>query len=192
MCNWKEVYLVLGYVEDLLKNKLGFGKVTAKEIGIVTPFTLQSKKIKKALKDRKLNDINVGTVELFQGQERKVMIFTAVRSKTFVYEGKEHIGFLSNFKRFNVAITRAKKLLIVIGNPMVLQINRNWRFLVKFCMDNLSYRGMSFSWLNYSDSENVDQSHLVKSTALLEQQSSPLQAGDKELIDLMNTLNIFS
>jgi hypothetical protein len=58
-----------------------------------------------------------------QGQERLVMIISCVRSKQvdFIAEDRLHnIGFLSNPARFNVAVTRAKALLIVIGNPVVL------------------------------------------------------------------------
>lgn len=187
MCNLKEVDIVIEYVENLLKDRMGFGAVTSDEIGVVTPFTLQSKMIKKALRDRDLHAINVGTVELFQGQERKVMIFTAVRSQTF---GNQHIGFLSNFKRFNVAITRAKKLLIIVGNPMVLQIDRNWRYLLKFCLDNRVYKGMPFHWINYGQQPNFVPPHHVKSTAMLKQQPMPFRSCDKKLIDLMNNLNI--
>lgn len=138
--------MVLNYVDILIANKndFGFGIISPEDIGIVTPFALQSKTIKNKLKSRSLKDINVGTVELFQGQERKIMIMTTVRSKAYFHDGQRHIGFLSNPKRFNVAITRAKNLLIVVGNPAILQIDHKWHYLLQYCIKNKSYRGVKF------------------------------------------------
>jgi hypothetical protein len=68
--------------------------------------------------------IIIGSVERFQGNERKVIILSTVRSKG------EGMGFLKDYQRFNVAITRAKELLLVIGDPQVLMKNKNWRELI--------------------------------------------------------------
>ena len=68
--------------------------------------------------------IIIGSVERFQGNERKVIILSTVRSKG------EGLGFLKDYQRFNVAITRAKELLLVIGDPQVLMKNENWRELI--------------------------------------------------------------
>ena len=55
-------------------------------------------------------------------QERKVIIVSTVRSqqKFLAHDFRHKLGFLRNPKRFNVAITRAKALLIVVGNPYLL------------------------------------------------------------------------
>lgn len=132
-------------MDYLIKGQSPLGRVPPKDIGIVTPFVLQSKMIKKKLRENNLKDITVGTVELFQGQEKEIMIMTTVRSKTFVHEGREHIGFLSNPKRFNVALTRAKSTFIVVGNPYVLEQNYMWRYLLEFCIENGSYHGTPYS-----------------------------------------------
>lgn len=73
-----------------------------------------------------IDEILVGTVEEFQGNERRVIIISTVRcaSRSF--------GFLNDYQRFNVAITRAKELLIVIGNPELLMRDKNWRELIRF------------------------------------------------------------
>ena len=55
-------------------------------------------------------------------KERKVIIVSTVRSqqKFLAHDFRHKLGFLRNPKRFNVAITRAKALLIVVGNPYLL------------------------------------------------------------------------
>jgi len=88
---------------------------------IITPYNKQSHKIFRLLKLNGINDIKVGSTELFQGQERKIIIISTVRSSLeyLGFDKKHNIGFLDNAKRFNVAATRARSLLIVVGNPHV-------------------------------------------------------------------------
>ena len=107
------------------------------DIGIITPYAAQVRLIQDMLIQRGLvqrprlnqesshNDgIIIGSVERFQGNERRVIILSTVRSKG------EGMGFLEDYQRFNVAITRAKELLLVIGDPQVLMKNKNWRELI--------------------------------------------------------------
>ena len=79
----------------------------------------QCQKIRMKLGD---SDITVGTTEEFQGQERRVIILSTVRSNPDYVQIDQvaKIGFLKDKKRFNVAITRSQALLIVIGNPNIL------------------------------------------------------------------------
>jgi len=60
-------------------------------------------------------DIVVDTVDAMQGAERDIVIFSCTRSNT-----KSSVGFLSNRKGLNVAVTRAKKLLVLIGDSETL------------------------------------------------------------------------
>jgi len=70
-----------------------------------------------------------------------------------VRSGMEHLksdenfnlGFVKNPKRLNVAVTRAKALLIIVGNPHVLQRDVCWRKMLQFCVDNGAYTGDSGS-----------------------------------------------
>jgi helicase MOV-10 len=83
------------------------------------------------------NEIMVGSTEQFQGQERDAIILSTVRSYTVAKEGHGGgLGFLTNPKRFNVAITRAKSMLVVVGDPYLLQRDKRWRALIKHAVDN--------------------------------------------------------
>ncbi|XP_043473647.1 putative helicase mov-10-B.1 [Leptopilina heterotoma] len=133
IANTVEAEIVMNYVEKLLYEGLEGMQIFQRNIGIITPFRYQKSIIMKKLKNRNLSKISVGTVESFQGQERDIIIVSLVRSAIFKNGKKPHIGFLNDDKRFNVTITRAKCLLIVIGNPMVLQIADCWRNFINYC-----------------------------------------------------------
>ncbi|KAF8749136.1 P-loop containing nucleoside triphosphate hydrolase protein [Rhizoctonia solani] len=109
--------LVKEYVQGLLPFI-----ASSRNIGIVTPYKAQVRKIRKLLKDNDIADIDIGSVEQFQGQERQVIIVSTVRSNKDLlsFDLKHTLGFVSNPKRLNVAITRAQSLLVVIGDPLVL------------------------------------------------------------------------
>lgn len=111
-------------VVDIVKKMKDYrqSRVELKDIGVISPYNQQVSKLKKALVSQNLGEVKVGSVESFQGQEKRVIIISTVRSsKEHVDSDKKHsLGFLTNPKRFNVAITRAKALLIIVGNPHVL------------------------------------------------------------------------
>jgi hypothetical protein len=71
--------------------------------------------------------VQVGSVEEFQGQERRIILISTVRSshEHLEFDAKHRLGFLSNPKRFNVSITRAKALVVVVGNPAILMHDPN-------------------------------------------------------------------
>lgn len=86
------------------------------DVGIISPYRAQVQYLKKLIKKyeffkpyRRL--ISVNTVDGFQGQERDVILISLVRSND---EGQ--IGFLKDLRRMNVAMTRARMKLIILGN----------------------------------------------------------------------------
>lgn len=85
----KEVHAVIDYIKELLSLELKGRKVTQADIGVVVPYKLQSKIIKRICCRINLNDITIGTAEVFQGQEKSVMIVTTVRT-----DGQ--LGFLND------------------------------------------------------------------------------------------------
>lgn len=147
--NPEEVYVVMDYVVKVLGSK--DIDVMPEDIGIITPYNKQVQKIRARLDSRDLRGITVGTTEEFQGQERKVMILSTVRSSP-EYVNLDHqyrLGFLAESKRFNVAITRAQALLIVIGNPYILYQDKDWRQLLQHANSLGCFTGCSFP--EYSD-----------------------------------------
>ncbi|ESO99380.1 hypothetical protein LOTGIDRAFT_113531, partial [Lottia gigantea] len=133
--NPEEAYLVLQYVKDL-KKLTGKYKLEDKDIGIITPYQKQVQKIQHMMSSNRWKNIRVGSVEEFQGQERKVIIVSTVRSSPefLSLDINFKLGFLRNPKRFNVTVTRAKSLLIIIGNPNILSLDDNWsRYEVVYC-----------------------------------------------------------
>ncbi|XP_073475838.1 RNA helicase Mov10l1 [Aquarana catesbeiana] len=117
--------------------------VSAKEIGVITPYRKQVEKIRTLLRTVDLMDIKVGSVEEFQGQEFLVIIISMVRScEEYLYgDSRIFLGFLSNPKRFNVATTRPKALLIVLGNPHILVKDPCVSALLEYSIINGAYTG---------------------------------------------------
>ena len=134
--NTEEITAVIYYTKRLMAGKLGTRQIQEQDIGIITPFKRQKIMIDKVLNKLGLHNVTVGTVETFQGQEKEIIILTTVRTKSFVHDDTEHIGFLSNPKRFNVAVTRAKNALIVIGDPSILRKDMCWNALWEYCNQN--------------------------------------------------------
>eukprot|EP00069_Balaena_mysticetus_P000571 bmy_14630T0 len=117
-------------------------QVSAGDMGVITPYRKQVEKIKILLRNVDLMDIKVGSVEEFQGQEYLVIIISTVRSNEDIFEDDRYfLGFLSNSKRFNVAITRPKALLIVVGNPHVLVRDPCFGALLEYSITNGVYTG---------------------------------------------------
>jgi len=107
-------------VEKTVTHLLNSG-VSPDQIGVVTPYEGQRAYVTQhmtrvgVLHPQLYKEIEVASVDSFQGREKDFIILTCVRSNE-----KSGIGFLSDPRRLNVAITRARSGLIVVGNPKVL------------------------------------------------------------------------
>ncbi|MEO6329023.1 MAG: AAA domain-containing protein [Ginsengibacter sp.] len=86
-------------------------------------------------KDLLLQQIRVSTIDSFQGQEKEIVILSLVRSND---EGD--IGFLKDYRRMNVAITRAKEQLFVIGDSATIGADPFYNALINYIKKNGSYR----------------------------------------------------
>ena len=130
LSNAQEARLVIhtlrDYIEMLSPQKIESERV---DFGIITPYRGQARLIRRLLKlqhyfRRLKRQITVGTVDGFQGQERDVIVISLVRDNA---DG--NIGFLRDLRRMNVAITRARMKLIIVGNAQTLSRHRFYRAL---------------------------------------------------------------
>jgi hypothetical protein len=107
------------------------------DVVVIAPYAGQIRKMRIFLREAGLERLRVDSVEKFQGGEARVVIVSTCRSSSMNddYDAKYHVGFLRNEKRFNVAITRAQELLIVVGNVKVLQTDSHWSQLISYGLE---------------------------------------------------------
>lgn len=134
--NVTEAYSACEYAASFLRTSL----VPAHEICIMSPFRAQVRLIRKIARSPNfaMSGVNIGPLEAFQGLEKNVVILATTRTRArFLEQDKARgWGVVHEPKRFNVALTRAKHGLIVIGNPDVLQLDDDWRAFMDFCNRN--------------------------------------------------------
>ena len=104
------------WILDIVKT-LSLGGVSLDEIGIITPYLAQVKRIRQMLETDDLL-CEVKSVDGFQGREKEVILISFVRSNL-----AREIGFVKDRRRLNVAMTRAKTKLIMIGDMETLKAN---------------------------------------------------------------------
>lgn len=108
-------------------------------IGIITPYKCQLSLLRSrflnAFGSSTIADIEFNTVDGFQGREVDILLLSTVRaahSSTAASEiNSSSIGFVADVRRMNVALTRPKLSLWILGNARTLQTNHNWAALVK-------------------------------------------------------------
>jgi senataxin len=74
-----------------------------------------------------LNTIEINTVDAYQGREKDIIIISCVRGSQ-----ERALGFLNDYRRMNVAITRAKSFLWFVGNSRTLKRNKNWNAFIDY------------------------------------------------------------
>ncbi len=103
---------------------------TQSRVCIITPYSQQAALLRRTFSKGLGNDyervVEINTVDSFQGREANVIIFSCVRAA-----GSRGIGFLSDVRRMNVALTRAKHFLFVIARCQSIIVNPYWDQLVK-------------------------------------------------------------
>ncbi|KAF9653722.1 P-loop containing nucleoside triphosphate hydrolase protein [Thelephora ganbajun] len=166
--NVDEVLQVKTYVEEL--HRLGAGEdytpmpstfhpnnsTVADDVGIITPYHGQVLKIRQALANSAMTRVKVASVEEYQGQERKIIIISTVRSsRNYIETDLRHtLGFVSHPRRFNVAVTRAKALLIVVGDPATLSLDPLWKGFLALIHRNGGWTGDEIPWNIENDIED--------------------------------------
>ncbi|EGT45138.1 CBN-SMG-2 protein [Caenorhabditis brenneri] len=116
--NTDELKIITEYVNRLVCD-LG---INPKDIAVIAPYYAQIEEIRRFMPFH----VDVNTVDAFQGHEREVVIFCLVRDNT---EGS--IGFLNETRRLNVAVTRAKRQFVLVGNSKMMHRNGHLRKLYR-------------------------------------------------------------
>ena len=134
--NIQEVVRACNYAYSLVAS----GLIAQEEICIMSPFRAQVSLLRKTIRvaPYALHAVNIGPTEAFQGLESRVVIVctTRVRSRFLDDDKAKGLGIVGEAKRFNVALTRAKEGLIVIGNPYTLAVDPAWLAFMSFCYRN--------------------------------------------------------
>ena len=112
--NENEAYLVLKHIKDLVNEN-----VPQEAIGVISPYNAQVSFLKKIV-HASYPLIEISTIDGFQGREKECIILSLVRSNDSF-----EVGFLKDERRLNVAMTRPKRQLCVVGNMETLQRSRN-------------------------------------------------------------------
>ena len=124
--NIQEAESVFRMVEELVDSG-----VPQNEIGVIAPYSPQVRTLRSYIKQH-FPGIDVGSVDSFQGSERNYIVISTVRS------GRK-LGFLTDERRMNVAITRARIAVIIIGKSKTLKLDNCWSELVSYCKCMRSY-----------------------------------------------------
>uniref|UniRef100_A0A1I8Q9M8 C2H2-type domain-containing protein n=1 Tax=Stomoxys calcitrans TaxID=35570 RepID=A0A1I8Q9M8_STOCA len=131
--NFDEINIVMEYVKDLMYFGINGQEVQQSDIGVISPYKKQYIRIREELNLRRWYQIETGSVENFQGKEKNIIIVSFVRSNT------PTLGFLENPRRLNVTLSRAKSLLILIGNAKTLSINEEFDYIIKECQRHKTF-----------------------------------------------------
>lgn len=137
--NMHEAQFCLRLYEHVMKTvkSLGLGKIS---VGIITPYKLQLKclhrEFEEVLNSEEGKDLYINTVDAFQGQERDVIIMSCVRASS------HGVGFVADIRRMNVALTRARRALWVMGNASALVQSEDWAALISDAKSRNCYMDM--------------------------------------------------
>ncbi len=135
--NEVEAMQLISFLKEMMKNRASSEDPFSGTVGIITPYTAQVILLKsmmsaddefRSLMQKSPLSIEVNSVDSYQGRERDVILFSTVRSNR-----KGNVGFLSDWRRMNVATTRAKSGLIVFGDMETLVNDRHWEAFCNWC-----------------------------------------------------------
>lgn len=135
--NYHEADLLFKHLFELhnsiIENKVNWSDLS---IGLISPYKAQVNLLKEMVKDFPHNHANfaINTVDGFQGQEKDIIYISLVRSND-----DNEIGFLKDYRRMNVALTRARKKLVVIGDSATLGNNKFYADFLEYVEKNGQY-----------------------------------------------------
>ena len=147
---------------DFARKIMATQAVLPEEICIMSPFKAQIQCIRTIVRQDEysmLRGVDIGPTEVFQGLERGVVILCTTRTKErFVGRDQDQgWGIIGTPNKLNVALTRAKFGLIVIGKVEVLESDENWRAFMSFCARNDLWDGKAHGWTGGGDLTRLER-----------------------------------
>jgi len=144
--NIQEAQKAIDYAKQLLSEKLISDQA---EICIMSPFHAQVRFLRQHARGAGLQRVNIGPMEAFQGLESRFVIICTTRTRKRFLDDDElkGVGLVNQKKKFNVALTRAKEGLVVIGNPWVLATDPYWLAFLRFCHRNSLWQDNSLKYV---------------------------------------------
>ncbi|KAG0470401.1 hypothetical protein HPP92_017101 [Vanilla planifolia] len=185
--NEAEVEAAISIMRFLRKRYVS--EFTSKKIGIITPYKSQLHLLRSRFSSvfgpGTMSDMEFNTVDGFQGREVDILVLSTVRSSAHISRStgssSRNIGFVADVRRMNVALTRAKFSLWIVGNANTLQTNPHWSALVQNAKERNLFlsilqpyesfleQGSSFSERNSCPSSQVRKADTAESSCNFEQ-----------------------
>jgi ATP-dependent RNA/DNA helicase IGHMBP2 len=109
------------------------------DLAIIAAYSAQARRLRLLLSSERANGLEVGTVDGFQGREKEAVIVDLVRSND-----SGEIGFLANTRRMNVALTRARRFLLVIADSATLGEHPYYAQFLEY-VDEIDAHGSAWS-----------------------------------------------
>lgn len=125
---------------DVVNALINSGTVAPDELGVITPYRGQRSLIADELTSHA--EVEVSTVDGFQGREREVVVFSTVNTK------RGGLGFAGNRNRFNVAASRPERRFIILGNRSAIRENAPGGNLLHRYLVHARSQGGIFGWKN--------------------------------------------
>jgi superfamily I DNA and/or RNA helicase len=138
--NRGEADLVVARVKELLAAGL-----EPRELAVITPYRAQAHALRERVEPLS-PDVEVDTVDAFQGREKDAILVSLTRSNA---EGQ--IGFLSDLRRMNVALTRARRHLFVVGDSATLSGHSFYSRFIESTQEGGGYRS-AWEWPDPAES----------------------------------------
>uniref|UniRef100_A0A8C6VII6 5'-3' DNA helicase ZGRF1 n=1 Tax=Naja naja TaxID=35670 RepID=A0A8C6VII6_NAJNA len=123
--NMAESFFIVKLIQSLVASG-----VDGSVIGVITLYKSQMSKIRNLfgaihMDAAQIKTVQVSTVDAFQGAEKEIIVLSCVRTR--------QVGFIDSEKRVNVALTRGKRHLLIVGNLNCLRKNKLWGSVIQHC-----------------------------------------------------------
>ncbi|KAJ0976868.1 hypothetical protein J5N97_012342 [Dioscorea zingiberensis] len=156
---------------------------SSSQLAIISPYRYQVKllrdRIRENFGERSDHLVDINTVDGFQGREKDVAIFSCVRAN----EGKG-IGFVSDFRRMNVGITRARSSVLVVGSASTLMQDGHWKNLVSSAKDRNCYFKVAKPYASFFNDSNLEYLRVKASDLIKEEMVEKMEV---TMADVGNT-----